>query len=746
MAFGFLQRGSLATLARQVQLTSYAPSIRFDDLVRGVDNIRHDVALSPRFMEATRHHILRLISRYGEVEPLIEEASATRTPLSRILGPSGDRAGSAKKLENSEFKNSLLELHVSALNRAKVEGNISIDLLARLAAIKFQRSEMLMQFGQALEQCRAKLKSYDGPRQTFGGKVVELRERFAKFQISKKAVLRKVGQNLFATSREIEKESISRMRRSLFGDAEMTTYDLFLNRLLYTEDGHDDYLNAEQYVMLGNYERDPDRFETMQAIACDFLRSLQLEGIENDESMDALLNEPENAHELFAGGTPVESLPKGKAQRALLNGWLELLEKENVFSHVIASYEAVPLLPQYSPPINPQQLKNALISRTERIRVETLLEEHGKISPDNLNAAVKKIESWKGPERAKLAARFFADFLRYHRDLRRFETLSSAMDSVNVIVTERLRELSAINSTLYEFLLADEHKTGEEKVLRHVILKADIRDSTTLTRTLSERGLNPASYFSLNFYEPINRLLPKYGATTVFIEGDAMILALFEREGESGLAVARACVLAKEMIGIVSAYNAQSLKQGLPALELGIGVSYQDSAPMYLMYGSQRIMISKALNESDRLSSCSKDARKFVSGKSTAFNVFNLQTVRDKDTSGNPDEFLIRYNIGGVMISAAALERLSQEIALKEHRLDLTTIWPNEPVRIWSGTVPIASGLFHKIAVREALIPHVDAGTMAVLDWTSRKYYEMCVSPEVYELLEKPAASAATVS
>src|SRR5690349_16506328 len=348
MAFGFLQRGSLAAHARQVQLTSYEPSIHLDGLVRGVDNIRHDVALSARFMEATRQHILKLIAKYGEIESLIEEPVATRAPLSRILGPNNDRSGSPKKPEASEFRNVLLELHVSALNRAKADNNISLDLLARLAAIKFQRSEMLAQFAQALEQCRTKLKSYEGPRQSFGGKVVELRERFAKFQISKKAVLRRVGQNLFATAREVEKESISRMRRSLFGDAEMTTYDLFLNRLLYTEDGHDDYLNAEQYVMLGNYERDPDRFETMQAIACDFLRSLQLDGIENDESIDVLLNEPENAHELFAGGTPVETLPKGKAQRALLTGWLELLEKENVFSHVIASYEAVPLLPQYS--------------------------------------------------------------------------------------------------------------------------------------------------------------------------------------------------------------------------------------------------------------------------------------------------------------------------------------------------------------------------------------------------------------
>ena len=41
-----------------------------------------------------------------------------------------------------------------------------------------------------------------------------------------------------------------------------------------------------------------------------------------------------------------------------------------------------------------------------------------------------------------------------------------------------------------------------------------------------ERELNPASYFSLNFYDPVNKLLAKYGATKVFLEGDAIILAL----------------------------------------------------------------------------------------------------------------------------------------------------------------------------------------------------------------------------
>lgn len=222
-----------------------------------------------------------------------------------------------------------------------------------------------------------------------------------------------------------------------------------------------------------------------------------------------------------------------------------------------------------------------------------------------------------------------------------------------------------------------------------------------------------------------------------------MILALFEREGEPAFGVARACVLAKEMIQIVQAYNEQSQKQGLPTLELGIGISYQDSAPMYLMDGASRIMISKALNESDRLSSCTKGARKYMEGKQTPFNVFCIQTVEDKDTVGMPDEFLVRYNIGGIQMSGAAFEKLQSEISLKSHQFKLPTIWNEQAtIRLYSAVVPVGQS-FHPLIVRESRIPHVDAGPRTVKDWTDRRYYEVCVNGRLYELVDKESAMAA---
>jgi hypothetical protein len=739
----FSKRANLAEHASQFQLIQYHPDLQLERLATGVDNLRHDVCLSPRFCDIARTHITRLLARHGGVEDLIGVGPSVLG--GRPLTPH-DRRLQGQKYDPAEFKRAAADLQVASLNAAKNSVNLSIDLLARLGLLKFLRTELSLQFAQVLEKCRTRLRAYDGPRPTASDKSMQLRDRFLNLQVAKKNVVRKAAQELFATLREIEKETLARMRRSLFGDAQQNSYDLFQNRLLFTEDGRDDYLNAEHYVMLGNYERDPDRYTNIFLIAGEFFdligRTAGLEEMERDHALRGWLSAPENARELLGNGVPEEG-PRGEAQEILLNAWTAMLERAGVMPHVIASYEVVPILNEYAAVINAQQLKNAIILRNERTRVDKLLEAHGRLSTENLRVAAKRADSFSQAERQKLAGRFLADFMRYQRDLRRFESVISAMDSVNVLGTEKLRELSSINNTLYEFLLSDEQTVTEDKVTHHVVLKADIRDSTTLTRTLFERGLNPASYFSLNFYEPVNKLLPKYGAEKVFIEGDAVILALFEREGEPAFGVARTCVLAREIIEVVRGYNQQSRKSGLPTLELGIGISYQDSAPMYLMDGSARIMISKALNESDRLSSCGKGARRYLENNVSLFSVFAFQTVSDDDTGGNPDEFLLRYNVGGIHLNETGFQKLASEISLQVHDVKLPVLWKPEPVRLYSGTVPLQGGVFHKIVLREAQIPRIEPRDFSLKTWTDRKYYEVCTSAAVYEYVETATRAAA---
>jgi class 3 adenylate cyclase len=736
-----LRFGNLADHARQLNLTSYSPVIVLEGLVRGVDNVRHDVYLSSRFCEEARAYLGGLIARQANVADLIMETPRPLQPRSNLLMRAREERPEPPSPRGTpaEFKRLLSDLQVEALKAAKQQGNVSLDLLARLAVVKFLRSEVTAQFATVLERCRTLLKNSENrPERTN-----QIRDRVYALQVSKKSVLRRAGQEIFETLRDIEKQTLVRMRQSLFGDAAGGSYELFLNRLVFTEDGRDDYLNAEHYVMLGNYEHDPDRFPTMRELAGAFLVSLDVvgPGMDADRVLDGLLNSPENAQELVAGGAPDDSSPRGKAQKALLNTWQDLLESQKVMDYVVASYEAVPLLSEYSPTINAQQLKNALVSKKERSRVESLITEHPRLSPASLQAAIRRIGEMKGADRARIAGRFLSDFMRYHRDLRRLEALNSALDSVNVIGNEKLRELSSLNRLLYEFLLRDEQKPSEDKVVHHVIIKADVRDSTRMTRALGERGLNPASYFSLNFYDPVNKLLPKYGAGKVFIEGDAIILALLEYEGERGFAVSRACVLAKEMVDIVRAYNEESQKAGLPGLELGVGITYQGSPPMYLMDGSARIMISEALNESDRLSACSKEARRLLP-LGGPFNVYRFQLQREANTNEFENAPLV-YNVSGIQLNAAAFHKLQQEISLQAQDVAMPTIWESEQMRLHRGLVPLEGGLFHTVVVREARVARLNARDFSPVGWSDDLYYEVCTNAGVYRFVEQTQAAKA---
>jgi hypothetical protein len=720
------------------RLASYTPALSLAGLQLGIDNLRHDVHLSTKFVEQTRLHVARLIMRYGNVESLLA-AEAPEAPQSNHF-LQANRPGGRSRTGPSDLKPLLAEMHLSALNRAKAEANNSVDLLARAAILKFLRTELNLQFAQILERCRVMLKSYEGVRQQ---KALEYRERLAAFQVAKKIILRQTAQELFRTLREIEKETLLRTRRSLFGNEPESEYQLFSNPLILSEDGRDPYLCAEHYVMLGNFDRDPDTYSNVRRIACDFLLSLDLKADEGEPSvvLDGWLSVPENALELVGAGAPDDSTLEGRSQKARLTKWLELLERENVMEYVLASYEVVPLLAEYSQRINPQQLKNGLISRDERARVEKLIKEHSKLSLTSFAAAVGRVANCRAAERAKIAGRFLRDFILYHRDLRRLEVLNGAMDSINLIGNAKLRELSSLNGTLYELLLPEEKKPSEEKVIRHVILKADVRDSSRLTRSLLERDMNPASYFSLNFYDPVNKLLQKYGATKVFLEGDAIILAFLEREGEPPLAVSKACVLAREMIEIVRGYNQLSERAGLPSLELGIGISFQDSAPMYLMDGEQRIMISDALNESDRLSSCNKRVRKAMEQMKTPFNVYAFQTVSDDDALESPEDFIMKYNLSGIRLSAAAFQKLQAEISLAPLHLPLPALWGSEEFRLYSAMVPVGNDIFRKIVLRGSRIPQIDTHDFTLQHWTEKWYYEVCTNAAIYTALEGKSAA-----
>ncbi|HYW39013.1 MAG TPA: hypothetical protein VE957_12940 [Terriglobales bacterium] len=731
-------------------LQYHGPTLAFSDLQLGVDNLRCDVFLSPRITADLSFHLARYICRFGEVESLFEMDVPSATQSKFIRAAEG--TSKLRKPGPADLKTLLVSIHLAILNRAKAEGNPSVDVLGRLAVLKFIRTELQTQFARILEQCRMKSKSLEGVRQA---KMMQTQELVSAFQVGKKIILRRAGQEMFRLLREIEKETLARTRRSLLGESPADCYRLFLNPLILTEDGRDDYLCAEHYYMFGNFDKDPDRFPSLRQLALSFLRELGYgEGID-DGHLEQALNVPENAVTLVGAGNGEDLTQEDRNRNDRLDIWTRLLQRQSVLLHVVASYEAVPLLAEYAPRVNPQQIKNALIFREEAGRVEKIIAE-SRLDSDRLFAAVGRVASCRGSERSRFAARLLHDLFCYHRDLRGLEALSAGFDRINLVSDDKVRKLSTLNGMLYEFLPPEDQKPAEDRVLHHVILKADVRDSSRLTRSLMQKGMNAASYFSLNFYDPVNKLLAKYGATKVFLEGDAIIVALLEREGEAMLSVGRACVLAWEIVSLLREYNELLERSGLPSMEVGLGIAYQDSPPLYLMDGEHRIMISDAINESDRLSSCSKRVRKKVAPDAGVFQVYSV-LIGGRGNNNNNDgasaeagaeEMRLNYNVGGICLSEAAFRKLQQEISLSPWTPDPSEAgfagpWVDEEREFFVGTVPIANGVFRKIAIRKNRIAQVDVRDLTILHWTDRWYYEVCANPAVYAALpgEKSASA-----
>ena len=724
-------------------------TLALSDLQLGVDNLRYDVFLSPRIAADLSFHLARYICRFGEVETLFEMDVPAAGQNKFVAAAHG--AAKPRQPSPADLKTLLVSIHLAILNRAKAEGNPSIDLLGRLAVLKFIRTEVQAQFSRILEQCRMKLKSLEGVRQV---KMMQTQELVSSFQVRKKIILRRAGQEIFRLLREIEKETLSRTRRSLLGELPADCYRLFLNPLILSEDGRDDYLCAEHYYMFGNFDKDSDRFPSLRQFALNFLRELGYGEAIDDEHLEQALNVPENAAALIGAGNGEDLTQEDRNRQGRLDIWSRMLQREGILTNIVASYEAVPLLAEYAPRVNPQQIKNALISRDEAERVETIIAE-SRLHPDRLFAAIGRVASCRGSERNRFAARLLHDLFCYHRDLRGLEALGTGFDSINLVTDDKVRELSSLNGMLYEFLPPEEQKAAEDRVRHHVILKADVRDSSRLTRSLMDKGMNAASYFSLNFYDPVNKLLAKYGATKVFLEGDAIIVALLEREGEAMLGVGRTCVLAWEIVSLLREYNELLERSGLPPMEVGLGIAYQDSPPLYLMDGEHRIMISDAINESDRLSSCSKRVRKKLAPDAGVFQVYSVQiggngnsTSESATAETTAEEMRLNYNVGGICLSEAAFYKLQQEISLTPWAADraepgFNSPWVDEQGEFFIGTVPIANGVFRKIAIRKNRIAQVDVRDLSILYWNDLYYYEVCANPTVYAALpgEKSASA-----
>ena len=140
-------------------------------------------------------------------------------------------------------------------------------------------------------------------------------------------------------------------------------------------------------------------------------------------------------------------------------------------------------------------------------------------------------------ERSRFAARLLHDLFRYNRDLRVWKRSAPVLTASISSATKSPRAFP-VNGMLYEFLPPEDQQPEEERVLSPRDPEGRRARFYAPHPHADGKGPNAASYFSLNFDDPVNKFLAKYGAKS-FLEGDAIIVAILERDGEAMLSVGR---------------------------------------------------------------------------------------------------------------------------------------------------------------------------------------------------------------
>lgn len=330
----------------------------------------------------------------------------------------------------------------------------------------------------------------------------------------------------------------------------------------------------------------------------------------------------------------------------------------------------------------------------------------------------------------ELSLQLLMDYSRYRMHLKYFRLAHRVFNRLTVRTSaEDIESLKSAGS-LYQMLGADENRAnvnGEPLTIHHAIIKADVRGSTTVTSELLAKGLNPASYFSERFFGSINAILSEYGASKVFVEGDAVILSIIEQDThpEQWFAVSRACGVARAMLEIVNAKNAHSRQTGLPSLELGIGIAYRDDRPLFLRDGATPIMISPAIGDADRLSSCSWKLRDMVEAGGFSVEVFEI--AEEGPSQGEKGQSHLRYNVGGILLDKPAFRKLMAEVSMKKFSIKINERFESLLV----GKYPDTRGKERDIVIREGKVGSLRGDTVVPGGEDAEVFHEVVTNARI---------------
>jgi class 3 adenylate cyclase len=748
--------------------------VQIERYTRGIDNTHVDIYLSPRFATCARN-LARAMVRYE---------------VSSAYGLETESQPQVEQLD--EFRNAYRGLIEGAMKQRQQMSPTDWVRLVQLSLLKFLLllvPEQIHEFRRGLETARDHQQSLEG------GRRLELHERLVMLAREEHSIAYRVYRRLFRLVEKLETLQLRKLRQSLIGVSWPVPREALFNVLLqlpnllaeadvmhhypifYIEEKGKEYLDSlnrcvtevfqdylPTWTRLGDQGvgrsgdgqqgwRITERLD--QGGLGGFLeteiilRQLLCED-EYKKPQYSWLDDPGNLEQLLGSGKSLwEERLDGQRDERLIKHWqhfsqviseelYQRVKKLNITQRIVASYWTPRIYQELSAQVPARLIYEYLTGQIVRRKVlRRLSGAQNKLDSalvaKTLDFAANEIRQLGEDTRREYIGRTLIDFLCLRRDLKLAYKTFAAMDEIRLLSDREEINLSRANGLLFEFKLSNE-ESGEKRIRNHAILKADLRGSTRITRELRMKKLNPATHFSQNFFNPINKYLEEFGAGKVFVEGDAVILSFLEYTGDANrwLCVAHACGMAYCILDVVNRQNILNHRHGLPNLELGLGIAFCDEEPTFLYDENRPIMISSAINLADRLSSCShrlRDAPFTREGR--PFRVEVMMPVSQEDLPSNAKTDVLRYNVNGVELNQEAFSKLKSELVLQ--RMDVKVA--GRPERFHVGRYPDRSGRMHWLAVRESPMHYWENGQISDKTVPGTRFYEAVMDNTLMTLI-----------
>jgi hypothetical protein len=171
----------------------------------------------------------------------------------------------------------------------------------------------------------------------------------------------------------------------------------------------------------------------------------------------------------------------------------------------------------------------------------------------------------------------------------------------------------------------------------------------------------------------------------------------------------------------MEAQNSQNRAYDLPKLELGLGIAFCTDAPAFLYDERRKIMISPAINQADRLSSCASELCRNTNWRRSRRHRVDVMRHGSAETGGSGR--LMRYNVNGIDLDPSAFVKLKAEMVLHKVKLHSRS---GETHLYHVGRFMDRLGGSHWLVIREAKIKRWDQGKLLdSLSDESEIFYEV---------------------